>query len=133
MLDERAGLAQTNLGSITGIITDPQGAIVPEAPVTATNVATGLRTSTKSNSTGIYLLTSLSLGTYTVTVEHPGFSKYVREGITVDAGQRLGLDIELSGRYFDREREVPLSAKACDAALAGRLWRQAQELAQLEE
>ena len=94
-LDERAGLAQTNLGSITGIITDPQGAIVPEAPVTATNVATGLRTSTKSNSTGIYLLTSLSLGTYTVTVEHPGFSKYVREGITVDAGQRLGLDIEL--------------------------------------
>src|SRR5947209_879225 len=94
-LDVRAGLAQTNLGSITGIITDPQGAIVPDAPVTATNVATGLHTATKSNSAGIYLLTSLPLGTYTVSVEHPGFSKYVREGITVDAGQRLGLDIEL--------------------------------------
>ena len=88
-------LAQSNLGAITGIITDPQGAIVPDAAVTATNLATGLRTSAKSNSAGIYLLASLPLGTYTVSVEHPGFSKYVRQGITVDAGQRLGLDLEL--------------------------------------
>src|SRR5205814_8777955 len=78
------------------IITDPQSAIVPEATVTATNAATGLRTTTKSNSAGVYLLTSLPLGTYSVSVEHPGFSKYVREGITVDAGQRLGIDIALT-------------------------------------
>ncbi|PYQ84393.1 MAG: hypothetical protein DMG02_31315 [Acidobacteria bacterium] len=89
-------LAQSNLGAITGIVTDPQNAIVPDATVTATKVATGLRTSTKSNSTGVYLLTSLPLGTYTVSVEHAGFSKYVREGISVDAGQRLGLDIALT-------------------------------------
>jgi hypothetical protein len=94
-LGDSVGLAQTNLGSITGIITDPQGAIVPDAAVTATNVATGLRTSTKSNSAGIYLLTSLPLGTYTVSVEHTGFGKYIRQGITLDAGQRLGLDIAL--------------------------------------
>src|SRR5437870_6755862 len=92
-LSSSAGLAQTNLGSITGIITDPQGAIVPEATVTATNVATGLHTFAKSNSAGIYLLTSLPLGTYTVSVEHTGFGKYLRQGITLDAGQRLGLDI----------------------------------------
>src|SRR5204863_8286173 len=96
VFDAGAGLAQSNLGSITGIITDPQSAIVPEATVTATNAATGLRTTTKSNSAGVYLLTSLPLGTYSVSVEHPGFSKYVREGITVDAGQRLGIDIALT-------------------------------------
>src|SRR5438067_5183288 len=89
-------LAQSNLGAITGIVTDPQNAIVPDATVTATKVATGLRTSTKSNSTGVYLLTSLPFGTYTVYVERPGFVKYVREQITLDAGQRLGLDIALT-------------------------------------
>src|SRR5438034_4013994 len=72
-----AGLAQSTLGAITGIITDPQGAVVAEAPITATNVATGLRTSTKSNSAGIYLLASLPIGIYTVSVEHPGFGPYV--------------------------------------------------------
>src|SRR5207244_4917389 len=56
-------LAQSNLGAITGIIADPQNAVVPGATVTATNVATGLRTSTKSNSAGDYLLTSHPLGT----------------------------------------------------------------------
>jgi hypothetical protein len=91
-----AGLAQSHLGSITGIITDPQGALVPEATVTATHAATGLHKSTKSNSAGIYLLPSLPLGVYAVSVERPGFGKYVREGITVNAGQRLGLDIELT-------------------------------------
>src|SRR5437763_10109069 len=89
-------LAQSNLGAITGIIADPQQAVVPEATVTATNVATGLRTSTKSNSAGVYLVTSLPLGSYIVAVEHPGFSTYVRQGITLDAGQRLGLDIALA-------------------------------------
>ena len=89
-------LAQSNLGAITGIIADPQQAVVPGATVTATNVATGLRTSTKSNSAGVYLVTSLPLGSYTIAVEHPGFRSYVRQGITLDAGQRLGLDIALT-------------------------------------
>ena len=67
-LNASAGLAQSNLGSITGIVTDPHGAVIPEATVTATNVATGVRSSAKSNSTGIYLLPSLPFGTYTVYV-----------------------------------------------------------------
>jgi len=95
-LNASAGLAQSNLGSITGIVTDPHSAVVPEATVTATNLATGVRSTAKSNSTGIYLLPSLPFGTYTVYVEHPGFVKYVREQITLDAGQRLGLDIALT-------------------------------------
>src|SRR5438552_1022676 len=94
-LNASAGLAQSNLGSITGIVTDPHSAVVPEATVTATNLATGVRSTAKSNSTGIYLLPSLPFGTYTVYVEHPGFVKYVREQITLDDGQRLGLDIAL--------------------------------------
>ena len=101
---------QSNLGSITGIITDPQSAIVPDATVTAINVATGLRTSTKSNSAGIYLLASLPLGTYTVAVEHPGFDAYLRDGITVDAGQRLGLDVAL--KIGGLQEAVTVSAEA---------------------
>src|SRR5437867_2659015 len=95
-LNASAGLAQSNLGSITGIVTDPHDAVVPEATITATNVATGVRSAAKSNSAGIYLLPSLPFGTYTVYVERAGFVKYVREQITLDAGQRLGLDIALT-------------------------------------
>src|SRR5947208_13158368 len=95
-LSASAAVCQSNLGAITGIVTDPHGAVVPEATVTATKVATGVRSTAKSNSTGIYLLPSLPFGTYTVYVEHPGFVKYVREQITLDAGQRLGLDIALT-------------------------------------
>jgi hypothetical protein len=109
-LSASAGLGQSNLSSITGIITDPQGAIVPEATVTATNVATGLVTSTKSNSAGIYLLTSLPLGTYTLSVEHPGFDKYVHERIAVDAGQQRGLDIAL--KIGGIQEEVRVSGEA---------------------
>src|SRR5437867_12025449 len=92
-LNASAGLAQSNLGSITGIVTDPRSPVVPEATVTATNLATGVRSTAKSNSTGIYLLPSLPFGTYTVYVEHRGFVKYVREQSMLHAGQRLGLDV----------------------------------------
>jgi hypothetical protein len=77
--------AQTNLGTITGTITDPAGAVVPNAPVEAKNNATGAVYPAASSATGNYTISQLPLGTYELSVTVAGFKKYVRTGITVEA------------------------------------------------
>jgi hypothetical protein len=60
-------------GSITGTVTDPSGAVVPNATVTATNNATNEKTTQNSSSSGVFTLSPLNPGTYTVTFSAPGF------------------------------------------------------------
>ena len=64
-------------GSITGTVIDPSGAVVPNATVTATNNATNNATNEKttqnSSSSGVFTLSPLNPGTYTVTFSAPGF------------------------------------------------------------
>jgi Carboxypeptidase regulatory-like domain/TonB dependent receptor len=80
-----AAFAQTNLGTITGTITDPAGAVVPNAPVEAQNAATGAVYPAASSATGNYTISQLPLGTYQLSVTVAGFKRYVRTGITVEA------------------------------------------------
>jgi hypothetical protein len=65
---------------------------VPQARVTAIDVATGVQTPVSSTSAGFYRVQNLEIGVYNVTVEHPGFHKYVREGLTLTTGDELGLN-----------------------------------------
>jgi carboxypeptidase family protein/TonB-dependent receptor-like protein len=62
-------------GSITGTVTDPTGAGVPGATVTAANTATGTQTKTTTGDTGLYTIPELSPGPYSISVEAPGFRK----------------------------------------------------------
>jgi len=87
--------AQEFRGSITGLVTDPSGAVVAGARVTVTNVATNATTWTLSNPTGNYTLLYLTPGQYTVTAEATGFKKLVRPGVQVWVGDRLELDVRL--------------------------------------
>jgi Carboxypeptidase regulatory-like domain/TonB-dependent Receptor Plug Domain len=87
---------QSNLASISGVVTDPQSAVIPHATITATNVETGVQNSVPTNSAGFYKLQNLTIGVYNISVEHAGFRKYVREGITLATGQQLGLDVTLA-------------------------------------
>jgi hypothetical protein len=66
--------AQTVTGSITGRITDPSGAVVTGASVTAENTATSVKTVAQSNAAGVYSIRFLPIGSYTVTIEASGFS-----------------------------------------------------------
>ncbi len=65
---------QTVTGSITGQVTDPSGAVVVNATVTAINMATGLKTVAQTNASGVYTLRFLPVGTYTLTIEAAGFT-----------------------------------------------------------
>src|SRR6185503_7144916 len=65
--------AQTELGSITGTLKDPQGAVLPGVTATAVNSNTNVTTAAVTNEAGVYLLSSLVTGKYRVTFNLAGF------------------------------------------------------------
>jgi hypothetical protein len=87
--------AQESRGAITGRVTDPQGAVVPNAQVLITNTQTNETRRTVTNETGYYEVNFLEPSTYTVSVEAPGFKRLVRSGITVNVGARLEINLAL--------------------------------------
>lgn len=86
---------QTTFGTITGTVTDPKGAVVPEASITVTSEATGVRRAARTGGAGVYFVSDLDLGTYRVRVEKAGFQGYERTGIHLDARQVINLDVQL--------------------------------------
>ena len=87
--------AQTTNGSIEGSVTDPSGAAVAAANVTARNMDTGLTQGTTTTQAGIYSLPNLPPGRYSVTVEAPNLKKYAQEGVTVTTGTAISLNIPM--------------------------------------
>jgi hypothetical protein len=87
--------AQSPQATISGIITDSTGAVVPGARVTAINPATTQRATTVTNEQGFYVLTQLAIGDYTIEAEKTGFKKFVRQGLTLTTGATVALDVQL--------------------------------------
>src|SRR4030095_11648608 len=85
-------LAQSPQATITGSVTDPQGASIVGAAVSAVHLQTGVETAAKANESGIYSLRFLPIGSYTIKASHSGFHGYTREGIVLTTGQNLELD-----------------------------------------
>src|SRR6266481_1967952 len=90
-------LAQTDYATATlrGTVTDPQGAVVPGATVTATNSATGISKTAKSGPDGSYQISALPPGAYSVAFESQGFSKTIVKGVQLSVGQSLSYDAHL--------------------------------------
>lgn len=87
--------AQFDRGTITGTVTDPSGAVVPRAEVTAVNMDTGVPTQTFTNEIGLYRLTNIPIGRYEIRFTAPGFKTLTRSGITLTVAQTLRLDVTL--------------------------------------
>src|SRR5262247_3770222 len=85
-------LAQNTSGSITGVVHDASGAVIPGAQVKLINQeqATTAR-ETITNEAGIYLFSALPAATYTVTVELPGFKSYKKTDIKLFVNDKMGL------------------------------------------
>lgn len=87
--------AQTITGSITGTVTDPSGAVISGARVTATNVLTNVVTPAVTNASGIYSLQFLQIGRYKVQVQASGFAPQDTSVFELEADQIAKIDIAL--------------------------------------
>src|ERR1700682_2200756 len=88
--------AQTVTGRILGTIRDSQGAVIPNAPVSAKNVETGAERTTASDASGGFNIVSFPAGSYEGTVSAPGFQQEVRSGIALTVGASLRVDFTLN-------------------------------------
>lgn len=82
--------------TVTGLVTDPQGAALPGVSVTVTNINTNVSVSTLSNESGNYTVPMLQPGEYRVTAEQPGFEKFTRERIVLRTAERATVNIPLA-------------------------------------
>lgn len=98
--------AQTITGRISGTVTDPTGAAIPGATVTVTNQANQQTRSTTTNAEGLYVVTNLLVGTYTVSIEQTGFKKSVKTGYDLVADGRLTVDFALETGQISETVEV---------------------------
>jgi hypothetical protein len=88
-------LAQATFGSVTGTVTDPAGAVVPNASVQVTNQETGLAKSVASDSFGNYEVTHLNPGLYSVTTQAPGFKKFEHRDILLETLRSVRINVRL--------------------------------------
>ena len=88
-------LGQTTRARLTGTVTDPNGAIVPGAVITATHVATNISNSTNTDQEGTYTFTALPPGEYSVAVELAGFKRNVVTGVILQIAETSRSDIPL--------------------------------------
>src|SRR5262245_29221314 len=90
------GRSQSTFGSITGTVTDPASALVPDAEVEVINEGTGATRRVTTGAAGVFNVPNLDLGTYRVRVTGTGFNTYERAGLNLTANQIINLDIQLT-------------------------------------
>ena len=114
------GCAQATYGQanarLTGVIRDKSGSGVPGALITLTNQATNISRTAKSDAEGSYLFSLVDVGTYTLTVEHGGFKKYVQSGITLEINQNGRADAILEIGQNTETIEVTASVPQVDTS-----------------
>ena len=101
-----AGAQLTDTGTIVGTVQDQSGTAIPVPKVTVINQATNVQQMTTTNARGEYVVPSLKVGTYSVTVEMSGFQTFVRSGIIVDVQSRVAVDVTMQVGAMTQKVEV---------------------------
>ena len=107
-------VAQTVTGRILGTVRDPQGAVVPDASVSARNLETGVERTAVSDASGGYSIVSIPAGPYEVAASASGFRTEVRSGMTLTVGASLRVDFTLSVGAVAERVEVTGEAPRVD-------------------
>ena len=101
---------------LKGTVTDPTGAAVPNAKVVAKNQATGVEWDTQSDSAGSYLIPSLPIGNYNVTVTVPGFQKALIQNIILDAASTVAQNVQLTVGQVSEQVTVSVETPVIDSS-----------------
>ena len=91
-----AALAQTTLGTILGEATDSSGAVLPDVAIVVRNMATGIEHRTGTGASGLYQVTNLPPGRYTITASHAGFRTYVMSDVTLETSATVRANVVLT-------------------------------------
>jgi hypothetical protein len=116
--------AQELTATLTGIVADTSGAVIPNATVTVTENATKAVHTVQSDASGNYVVTTLPAGTYTVSVISNGFEGYLAKNVVLTVGQDRGFNIQLKAGAASTTVTVEAAAVTVDtesAAQAGTL------------
>ncbi len=100
--------AQESRGNLAGRVTDTSGAAIAGAQVRVTNSQTGVTIPTQTNDQGLFTVPFLIPSFYSVTVEHPGFKKLVRDNVQVVIESHVQLDVSLT--VGDVSQQVTVTA-----------------------
>jgi hypothetical protein len=98
-------------GTLRVSVTDKSQASIEDAKVTITNDSTGVSTTTTASSAGTYVFPNALVGTYTVTIEKPGFKKSVQKGVIVNSNQVTESKVELELGEVSATVEVQAGAE----------------------
>jgi hypothetical protein len=104
--------SQTLYGTLTGVVTDDSGSIIPNAQVIATNPSTGFTRSVPTVGSGNYQFTDLPPGNYDVTFSAPSFAQSVSRGVAVSANQTRRIDATMSAGGITEKIEVTTAPPA---------------------
>ena len=110
VLSAASASAQFETASIVGTVRDNSGAVIGEATVTLTNVATGVSQTKISDASGIFEFSTLRIGTYLVTAEKAGFAVAVADGIELTVGARQRVDLTMQVGQLTERVEVLAAA-----------------------
>jgi len=110
--------AQQITGSIRGVVTDPSGAVVQAAVVSAQQSETGLMRSAPTGRDGGYVLVELPIGHYQIRVEAKGYQKYLQKGITLEVNQSATVNARLKLGSDTQQVEVKADAELVQSTVS---------------
>ena len=111
-------LAQEYRGTITGVVADSTGALIPNASITVTELSTGSLHKTTSNSSGEYNVPFLLPGTYRIEAEAPGFTNLTRDNVVIQAGDHPAINLSMAIPGTSQTVEVTSAAPLIDESNA---------------
>jgi hypothetical protein len=106
--------AQTSKGTLTGIVRDSSGAVVPNADITITSAETGESRVVKTSSQGAYRLEAIPPGNYTLRAQTTGFERFEAKNVTVTPSQLVSFDVTLKPGHVDETVSVSATTVLLD-------------------
>lgn len=118
LLGPATSSAQVTFGSVTGLVTDPGGAVIPGADVRLTNSDTGEERVAATGATGRFTMSQLKAGTYELAIETAGFKRFVRSNIRLQGSQDAEINASLELGEVTETVEITAQAVMLDTQSA---------------
>src|SRR5712692_9066760 len=106
---------QAFTGSISGLVTDPTGAVLTDAKITITDIGKNTTYKTSTNEAGFFLIGQLAPSTYRVTAEKAGFRKYVLDAVPLSTQQKVSADISMELGSVSENVQVTAEAQLVES------------------